>query len=70
MRSKKSEPFIDHGQELLPIDLQVVRHDDGLIDFGEQQTLTGLVVERGIIFFEEAAFAGEGFDNTLLSSSA
>src|SRR5262245_8165968 len=44
----------------------MMRHDDRFIDLGAQQPLPRLLVERGIVLFQEITFAGNGFDDALV----
>ena len=41
-------------------------HDHGLINFSDQQFAAHILLERGIVGLEETAFAGEGFDDSLI----
>ena len=55
----------DEAEEFVARDLQVVRLDDGLVDFLHEQAVAGLLLERGGVARDEAAAAGLRLDQAL-----
>jgi len=62
---KKAEALADESQESPGVHLQLVRGDDGAVNFLDQQLVPDLFGEGGMVFLEKAAFAGDGFDYSL-----
>src|SRR5439155_24184406 len=59
------EPFADEFDKLFLADLEMVRLDDGSVDFVRQHLFSDFLFERRIVFGKKAPFAGRGFDDAL-----
>jgi hypothetical protein len=62
---KEIEPLLDERKKRVAPDLQVMRSDDGFVNFAEQQFVADLFFERRIIFGKETAFALKRLDDAL-----
>src|ERR1022692_5111267 len=59
------EPLLDERKKCVPIHLQVMRRDDGLVNFLGQNVMTRSLRERRIGFLEKTALPRNGLDNPL-----
>lgn len=41
-------------------------HDDGLVDLLDEQLAADFLAQRGVVFFQEAALAGQSLDDALV----
>ena len=62
---EKVEAFANEGEKFVAANLEVMRGDNGRIDFFLEQFFADLLFERGIVMRQEAALALEGFDDAL-----
>jgi hypothetical protein len=59
------EPFPDEGEKGVAFHGEVVRGDDGFVNFLDQNFLACGLGERRVGFLEKAALAGNGLDDAL-----